>query len=92
MSPWCWYWKEADDEAYGEECPSREAVITSALRELEPGEVFEIVEARMSEAAEHEGSDFIPFLRSRNGETLIVGPDGEALPHSASSAAPEEPS
>jgi hypothetical protein len=72
MTPWAWYWKGPDDEAYGEECVSRDAVIAAAGKELSPGDTFEIVEARMSEAAEHEGSDFIPFLRSRNDEVLVV--------------------
>lgn len=70
--PWAWYWKHADDESYGEECPTREAVIAAAHREVRPGETFEIVEARMSESVEHEGSDFIPFLRSRNHEVLTA--------------------
>lgn len=72
MSPWFWYWKVADDESYGEECSSRDAVIASAHRELQPGEEFEIIEARMSDAKVHEGSDFIPFIRSRNHERLTV--------------------
>ncbi len=72
MMPWHWYWKHEDDESYGEECSSREAVIAAAHREVRPGETFEIIEARMSEAVEHEGSDFIPFLRSRNHEVLTA--------------------
>lgn len=77
MTPWAWYWKLADDESYGEECSSREAVIAAAHREVGPGETFEIIEARMSEAVEHEGSDFIPFLRSRNHEVLTAPPSRE---------------
>lgn len=72
MSPWAWYWKHADDEAYGEECTTRDAVIAAAHRAVRPGDTFEIVEARMSESLEHEGSDFIPFLRSRNHEVLAA--------------------
>lgn len=72
MTPWAWYWKQPDDESYFDECPTREAAIAAASRELEPGEPFEIVEARMSEDRRHEGSDFIPFLRSRNKEQLTV--------------------
>lgn len=72
MSPWAWYWKHADDEAYGEECATREAVIAAAHREVQPGELFEIIEARMSEAVEHEWSDVVPFLRSRNHEILTA--------------------
>lgn len=77
MTPWAWYWKHPDDESYGEECSSREAVIAAAHREVRPGETFEIIEARMSEAVEHEGSDFIPFLRSRNHEVLTAPPSRE---------------
>jgi hypothetical protein len=73
MSPWAWYWKHAEDEVYGEECASREAVIAAAEKELVPGEPFEIVEARMSEARQHWESDYIPFLRIRNHESITVG-------------------
>jgi len=72
VSPWHWYWKHADDEAYGEECSTREAIIAAAEREVRPGDTFEIIEAVMSQARKHEGSDFIPFLRSRNHETITV--------------------
>ena len=74
MSPWAWYWKYLDEDAYGEECASRDAVIAAAEKSASPGEAFEIVEARMSDARKHEGSDFIPFLRSRNHETLTARP------------------
>jgi len=77
MMPWHWYWKHPDDESYGEECSSREDVIAAAHREVRPGEPFEIIEARMSEAVEHEGSDFIPFLRCRNHEVLTAAPSRE---------------
>lgn len=76
MTPWAWYWRGPFDDSYGEECDSRDAVIASALRDLKPGEAFDIVEARMSEDRRHEGSDFIPFLRTRNAEKLVVSPDG----------------
>lgn len=72
MTPWHWYWKFSDDESYGEECASREAVIAAAEKEVRPGDTFEIIEARMSEARQHEESDYIPFLRSRNHETITV--------------------
>lgn len=71
-SPFAWYWKFPDDEGYGEECASREAVIAAALKEVLPGEAFEIIEARMSTAREHEGADIVPFTRSRNHEVLIA--------------------
>ncbi|MNR29065.1 hypothetical protein D3C85_1464260 [compost metagenome] len=79
MTPWAWYWKHEDDESYGEECPSRDAVIAAAHRELRQGDPFEIIEARMSESLEHEGSDFIPFLRSRNHESLTALSTPDAL-------------
>lgn len=79
MTPWAWHWKHPDDDSYGEECSSREAVIAAAHREVRPGETFEVIEARMSEAVEHEGSDVIPFLRSRNHEVLTAPPSREDI-------------
>lgn len=72
MTPWSWYWKFTGDESYGEECSSRDEVIAAAHREAVAGDEIEIVEARMSESIKHEGSDFIPFLRTRNHEVLTV--------------------
>ncbi|MNT79327.1 hypothetical protein D3C72_2186500 [compost metagenome] len=54
-------------------------MIAAAHRELRQGDPFEIIEARMSESLEHEGSDFIPFLRSRNHESLTALSTPDAL-------------
>lgn len=72
MTPWAWSWREEGDEAYGCERATREDVIADAERELQPGQTYEIIEARMSEAARYEGSDWIPFLRTRNHEVRVV--------------------
>src|SRR5688572_27022822 len=66
MAPWHWYWKLEGDESYGEERRTRDEIVAAANREVPAGERFEIIEARMSDAKMHEGSDYIPFLRSRN--------------------------
>jgi hypothetical protein len=65
-------WREDDDDAYGCEEATREAVIAAAERELEPGARFEIIEARMSTAPRYEGSDWIPLLHTRNHEVRFV--------------------
>lgn len=79
MSPWSWFAGEPDMESYGlAEEASREAVIAAALKDLEPGDVFEIIEARSSDAKKYEGSDFIPFLRTRNHEVFTVSDDGRS--------------
>lgn len=72
MSPWSWMWRERGDDLWGCEEATRESCIASAERELGPGTHYEIIEARMSEAAKHEGSDEIPLLRTRNKEARIV--------------------
>ncbi|EJL21935.1 hypothetical protein [Novosphingobium sp. AP12] len=74
MTPWRWWAGHVGEESYDiAEEASREAVIAAAERELGPGDTFEIIEARSSEAAEYEGSDFVPFLRTRNHEIRTVG-------------------
>lgn len=72
MTPWAWYWRDPEDEAYGDEQPTREAVIEAARRDSCAGDVIEIVEARMSEDRRHEEADVIPFLRTRNKETVVL--------------------
>ena len=74
MTPWSWY-AGYPGETYDIVCdaPSREKVIAMALRELKPGERFQIIEARASDALRHEGSDCVPFLRTRNHEILTAG-------------------
>lgn len=76
MTPWSWWAGVPGEECYdlAMDCPTREAAIREALREVRPGDKFQVVEARSSEAAKHEGSDFVPFLRTRNHEVLIAGP------------------
>lgn len=75
MTPWRWYAGIIGEWTYDLacDCPSREAAIAEANRELKPGDQFQIIEARSSEAAKHEGSDCVPFLRTRNHEVLTVG-------------------
>lgn len=73
MTPWGWYAGYVG-EAYDIACdePSRDAVLAAARKELKPGEAFQIIEARASDAKKYEGSDFVPFLATRNHETLIA--------------------
>ena len=75
MMPWRWWAGELDDDVYnlaGDE-PTREAVIKVARYGLKPGDQFRIVEARASSDRRYEGSDFVPFLRTRNAEIITVG-------------------
>lgn len=76
MTPWRWWAGELGCPVYdlASDCPTREAAIQEALASVRIGEKFRIIEARSSEAAEHEGSDFVPFLRTRNEEVLTAGP------------------
>jgi hypothetical protein len=74
MTPWSWWAGHVGEHSYDiADGDTREAVIEAAERELEPGETFQIIEARSSEAAKHEGSDYVPFLRTRNHEIRTVG-------------------
>lgn len=75
MTPWRWWAGYIGSYTYDLacDCASREEAIGHALGELKPGEEFEIIQARSSEAREHEGSDFVPFLRTRNSEVLTAG-------------------
>lgn len=76
MTPWQWWAGELDNPTYdlAGDCATREDVIREAIRFLKPGEQFRIVEARSSEDRRYEGSDHIPFLRTRNNEIITVGP------------------
>lgn len=86
MSPWTWWAGIPDDESYAlAEASTRDDVIKAALEELVPGDTFEIIEARSSDAKKWEGGDFVPFLRSRNHEVFVVGPDGKAIPEGEAS-------
>jgi hypothetical protein len=74
MTPWTWWAGHVGEPSYDiAEASSREAVIAAAEREIGPGDTFQIIEARSSEAVEHEGSDCVPFLRTRNHEIRTVG-------------------
>lgn len=74
MTPWTWWAGEVDCETYAlAEEPTREAVIRAASQGMAPGEQFWIIEARASTAMRHEGSDHVPFLRTRNKEVITVG-------------------
>ncbi len=77
MTPWLWFWLErgdGEDGGWQGERATREQVIREAQRELPVGASFRIVEARSSTAARYEGADCVPFLRTRNHETLTNGP------------------
>lgn len=77
MTPWQWWAGEVGDvDADGVyaigEFPTREAAIAAVHREYPAGTDFYVIEARSSEAMEHEQADMIPFLRTRNRELLTV--------------------
>ena len=76
MTPWSWWAGELDAETYDLACdvPTREAAVVEASRQLKSGDTFQIIEARSSEDRRHEGSDLVPFLRTRNHEIITVGP------------------
>lgn len=77
MTGWQWHWLEEGGEEFGgwsSEHGSREAAIAEAQRELPRGAAFFLIEARSSEALEHEGADCVPFLRTRKRERLVNGP------------------
>ncbi|MCV9907068.1 hypothetical protein OIV19_05465 [Brucella sp. HL-2] len=57
------------------DAPTREAAIDQASQQLEIGDQFQIIEARSSDAQKYEGSDFVPFLRTRNHEIVSVWGD-----------------
>ncbi len=73
MTPWTWFAGEIDEDVYDlAEEDSREKVIEAAMRHLSVGDQFRIIEARSSTAKKYDGSDFIPFLRTRNAEIIEV--------------------
>jgi hypothetical protein len=65
---------------------TREAVIAQALAETVPGEQFQIIEAKSSDAAKYEGADHVPFLRQRNHEVLTNGPEATAIAYAGAQA------
>jgi len=54
--------------------PTREDAIREALKLVEPGERFQIIEAALSSDMRYEGADFVPFAHARNHEILTAGP------------------
>lgn len=76
MTPWRWWAGELDDDVYNlaVDEPTRDAAISAACRELKAGDRFRIIEARSSTDRRYEGSDFVPFVRTRNAEIVTVGP------------------
>lgn len=93
MTPWRWFAGELGDWIYDLACdePSRDAAILTALRTgcLKPGDRFRVIEARSSEAKAHDGEDCVPFLRTRNEEIVVVGPDGSVGQQNQGSAGDE---
>ena len=75
--PSAWEWWAADegsadyDIGFGS---TREECIRAALRNLNAGARFDIVEAQSSTDRRHEFADQIPFVKTRNKETLTAGP------------------
>lgn len=77
MTPWQWWWIEdgADEHGgWGGDCDTREDAIVKAQREVDAGEAFFVIEARSFEAMKYEGTDCVPFLRTRNKERFVNGP------------------
>jgi hypothetical protein len=76
MTGWEWWAGDIDEDDYGLEggCPTRDDVILRASRGMNPGDQFRIIEARSSTDRRYEGSDIVPFLRTRNKEIITVGP------------------
>lgn len=62
-------WRRYDLAA---DAPTREAAIERASQQLNVGDQFQIIEARSSDAQKYEGSDFVPFLRTRNHEIVLA--------------------
>ena len=76
MTPWAWWAGIPGEETYDLACemPTREAAVAEAMRQLKPGNTFQIIEARSSTDARYEGADFVPFVRERNHEILVASP------------------
>lgn len=76
MTPWQWWWLEAGDDEHGGwrgEHDTREMALKDAESALPSGAQFYVIEARSSTAGEHEGSECVPFLRTRNRDFLTNG-------------------
>lgn len=77
MTFWQWWWietGECEDGGWMGEFDTRDAAIAAAQRELPVGVQFDVMEARSSTSQQYEGADCVPFLRTRNRETLTNGP------------------
>jgi len=73
VTPWTWFAGELGEDVYElAEENTREKVIETAMRHLSVGDQFRIIEARSSTAKKYDGSDFVPFLRTRNAEIIEV--------------------
>jgi hypothetical protein len=76
MTGWEWWAGDIDDDDYCLEggCSSKAEVVRNVSRYMKPGDQFRIIEARSSTDRRYEGSDMVPFLRTRNKEVITVGP------------------
>jgi hypothetical protein len=76
MTGWEWWAGDIDEDDYGLEggIPTKDEVIRRVSRYMKPGDRFRVIEARSSADRRYEGSDFVPFLRTRNKEIVTVGP------------------
>lgn len=76
MTGWEWWAGDMDDDGYALEgaCQTKEELIRRVSRYMKTGDQFRIIEARSSTDRRYEGSDFVPFLRTRNKEIITVGP------------------
>jgi hypothetical protein len=76
MTGWEWWAGDIGEDDYGLDgaCPTKEELIRRVSRYMKTGDQFRIIEARSSTDRRYEGSDFVPFLRTRNREIITVGP------------------
>lgn len=74
MTPWKWWYVAEidanDNDGWWGEHDSRGEAVEAAQRTFAPGTRFYVIEARSSEAVKHEGSECVPFLRTRNKELV----------------------
>lgn len=69
-TPWKWWVAQAGENwGYTGECDTREAAIAEG-RLLWPDEDLQILEGQMSTAQKYEGSDSVPFIKTRNHEIV----------------------
>lgn len=82
MTLWQWwagfYDEVQEDGSYSlGEFNTREEAIAAGLRDTVRGQRFHIIEARSSQSMKYEGADIVPFLRKRNAEVLVNGPQAQ---------------